>query len=87
MSSLGALAPGINPARLMFQGELKAYFPIHEASGIEKIKESQWKWFWPDEEHANRMRDYFGDKIAFYFLWMAFYLKWMVPLAALGRAT
>lgn len=86
----------------------------------------QWKWFWPDEEHANLLRDYFGDKakwretnfntnlallafmwlerqlrctvisdswvdcwsnvaqIAFYFLWMAFYLKWLMPLAALG---
>ncbi|CAJ1382993.1 unnamed protein product [Effrenium voratum] len=53
---------GINVPRLLHQGELKAYFPIHEASGIEKIKEFQWKWFWPDEEHANRLRDYFGDK-------------------------
>ena len=86
----------------------------------------QWKWFWPDEEQANLLRDYFGDKakwrftnfntnlsllafmklqrqlqctvisgswadcwsnvaqIAFYFLWMAFYLKWLMPLAALG---
>lgn len=75
---------GINPSRLLHQGELKAYFPIHDAQGIEKIKEFQWKWFWPDEEHANRLRDYFGDKIAFYFLWMAFYLKWLMPLAALG---
>eukprot|EP00437_Effrenium_voratum_P005085 CAMPEP_0181431576 /NCGR_PEP_ID=MMETSP1110-20121109/18319_1 /TAXON_ID=174948 /ORGANISM="Symbiodinium sp., Strain CCMP421" /LENGTH=741 /DNA_ID=CAMNT_0023554945 /DNA_START=262 /DNA_END=2487 /DNA_ORIENTATION=- len=75
---------GINVPRLLHQGELKAYFPIHEASGIEKIKEFQWKWFWPDEEHANRLRDYFGDKIAFYFLWMAFYVKWLLPMAGLG---
>lgn len=75
---------GINPSRLLHQGELKAYFPIHDEAGIAKIKEFQWKWFWPDEEQANLLRDYFGDKIAFYFLWMAFYLKWLLPLAALG---
>lgn len=26
-------------------------------------------------------------QIAFYFLWMAFYLKWLLPLAALGQAS
>ncbi|CAE7643596.1 ano10 [Symbiodinium sp. CCMP2456] len=75
---------GINVAKLLHQKEVKAFFPLHEQSVMDKIKSLQFKWFWPDEEHANRLRDYFGDKITFYFLWMAFYVKWLSPLACLG---
>lgn len=35
---------------------------------------------------ANKLRDYFGERVAFYFLFMCFYLKWLIPLAVIGVA-
>jgi hypothetical protein len=79
---------GINVGNLLHEGQLKDYFPLHEAHLMTHIKgttfQDRLRWFWMGEEHANLIRDYFGDKIAFYFLFMAFYWKWLVPLAAVG---
>jgi len=75
---------GINIGKLLHQDELKAYFPLHEAPMGQELLDAKIQWFLMGEDHANRMRDYFGDKIAFYFLFMSFYLKWLVPLAVIG---
>jgi len=37
-----------------------------------------------DESFANLVHDYFGDTVAFYFLFLSFYAKWLVPLALIG---
>eukprot|EP00929_Paragymnodinium_shiwhaense_P120552 TRINITY_DN92501_c0_g1_i1.p1 TRINITY_DN92501_c0_g1~~TRINITY_DN92501_c0_g1_i1.p1 ORF type:complete len:804 (+),score=252.16 TRINITY_DN92501_c0_g1_i1:137-2413(+) len=75
---------GINVGGLIHEQELKAYFPLHEASKLKKLKASRMDWVRMDQAHSDRVRDYFGDKIAFYFLWMSFYVKWLLPVAALG---
>eukprot|EP00931_Biecheleriopsis_adriatica_P037875 TRINITY_DN2171_c1_g1_i5.p1 TRINITY_DN2171_c1_g1~~TRINITY_DN2171_c1_g1_i5.p1 ORF type:complete len:775 (+),score=224.35 TRINITY_DN2171_c1_g1_i5:121-2445(+) len=75
---------GINIGKLLHQDELKAYFPLHEAAALQEIRDDQMQWFLMGEEHANRLRDYFGDKIGFYFIWMSFYVKWLIPLAVVG---
>jgi len=75
---------GINIGKLLHQEELKAYFPLHEQRALDEIAQDKVQWFLMSEDHANRLRDYFGDKIAFYFLWLSFYMKWLLPLAAIG---
>jgi len=75
---------GINFTQLLHQRDLTAYFPLHEASALAELKSNWFHWLLMPEEHANRLRDYFGDKIAFYFLFMAFYLKWLIPIAIVG---
>jgi len=76
---------GINIGNLLYQKELKGYFPLHENKSMAEI--ASWKeWIMMPEEHANRVHDYFGDKIAFYFLFLSFYWKWLLPIAAVGLA-
>lgn len=77
---------GINIGNLLHQGDLKAYFPLHESHVLSEMKMHKLQWFLMPEDFANKFRDYFGDRIAFYFLWMAFYWKWLVPLALVGVA-
>mmetsp|Transcript_41713 Transcript_41713/g.108023 ORF Transcript_41713/g.108023 Transcript_41713/m.108023 type:complete len:756 (+) Transcript_41713:99-2366(+) len=74
---------GINIGNLLYQNELKAYFPLHESRAVEDLND--WKaWILMPEDHANKIHDYFGDKIAFYFLFLSFYWKWMMPIAIVG---
>lgn len=77
---------GIPIGTLLHQKELRAYFPLHEGNAIADLKVSKLQWFLMPEEFANKVRDYYGDRIAFYFLFMAFYWKWLVPLALVGMA-
>ncbi|CAE8612814.1 unnamed protein product [Polarella glacialis] len=38
----------------------------------------------PNSDHDDKVRDYFGEDIAFFFKWYAFYIRMLVPLAVLG---
>mmetsp|Transcript_11970 Transcript_11970/g.26403 ORF Transcript_11970/g.26403 Transcript_11970/m.26403 type:complete len:759 (+) Transcript_11970:254-2530(+) len=75
---------GVNIGKLIYDGEVTAYFPLHEASTTQFLKENRHQWFWMEEDFANQMHDYFGDRIAFHFLFMAYYWKWLLPIAVLG---
>lgn len=80
---------GINIGELMHQEELlMAYFPLHEAAVLADFNSNSNKiyWFFPGEEMAHKLRDYFGDRVAFYFLFLGFYLKWLIPLSIVGMA-
>jgi hypothetical protein len=77
---------GINIGKLLHEKELVSYFPLHEANVIAELKMNKLQWFLMPEDFANKIRDYFGDRIAFYFLFMAFYWKWLVPIAIVGLA-
>merc|ERR1719183_3200161 len=74
---------GIQVAYLLHQEELVSYFPLHDTSCL-KLMRSSFDWLWMGEEHTNKVRDYFGDRIAFYFLFISQYCMWLVPIAAIG---
>jgi len=77
---------GINVGKLLHTGEIKAYFPLHEDLAKQELQDSQMQWFLMGEDFATKFRDYFGDKVCYYFLWMSFYMKWLAPLAVIGVA-
>jgi hypothetical protein len=39
-----------------------------------------------NNDHAHKVRDYFGDKVAFYYLWMSFYWKWLAVPGLIGAS-
>lgn len=75
---------------MLHNEELKAYFPLHEQKQLNELRMSwtnpkkAFAWIWMDREQADKVRNYFGDRIAYYFLWSSFYWKWMAPIAAIG---
>jgi len=86
---------GISVGTMMHNAELKAYFPLHDPDALRWIEipsnifDSTFipklkNWIMMDENFANSIRDYFGDTVAFYFLFLSFYAKWLVPLALIG---
>jgi hypothetical protein len=75
---------GIQVDNLIHQEDLVAYFPLHDSAALKDVVGSHWDWFLMGEEHTNKVREYFGDKIGFYFLFASQYCLWLVPIAAIG---
>lgn len=75
---------GYNISALMKDETLEAYFPLHEQKLLSQLIDRRWDWYFMKEELANSIRDYFGAKVAFYFIFQAFYWKWLLPIAVVG---
>jgi hypothetical protein len=41
---------------------------------------------WFKIQPLDRIRDYFGDEVALYFVWLGFYTKMLVPASLVGLA-
>jgi hypothetical protein len=63
---------------------LNHYFPLHEEKKLKELTSNMWNWIWMPTDHAHKVRDYFGDKVAFYYLWMSFYWKWLAIPGCVG---
>lgn len=59
------------------------FFPQKDKEG-QAFGASYWDWLTMNESHAEKVRDYFGEKITFYFLFLSNYIMWIIPLAIIG---
>lgn len=84
VSSKDIECAGLNLGNLYHNGEIKEYFPLHEGQKLQDLANRRLSWVWMHAEHANRVRNYFGDKVALYFLFMAFYWKWLLLPSIFG---
>jgi hypothetical protein len=75
---------GVPVGQLLRSDDLRAYFPLHDMPVLQELQDRVWDWFLMTEEHANMIRDYFGDRVAFYFLFQGYYWKWLVPISIMG---
>lgn len=62
---------------------IKHYFPLHEVTTLDAFKE-RWKTYFAWGSGIDEVRGYFGEAVAYYWLWMSFNLKALVPLACVG---
>eukprot|EP00953_Heterococcus_sp_UTEX-ZZ885_P039835 20395-Heterococcus_DN1.PRE.1 len=71
--------------KMFIKQQIKAFYPKHEPAVKQDLKS---RWVVAVQSPANAplddIRDYFGEKIALYFQFMAHLSKWMLPLAVLG---
>jgi len=66
---------------------LISYFPLHEDHQLAELKRaSNLSWFMMNGEFTTTVREYYGDKIAYYFLWQSFYWKWLILIGFVGFA-
>jgi len=64
---------------------LQHYFPLHEDRKLHELSWKEWKqWILMRNDHTHKVRDYFGDKVAFYYLWMSFYWQWLAVPGIIG---
>ncbi|GAB6018699.1 Anoctamin-7 [Chamberlinius hualienensis] len=86
--------------RLLKEGAFKAAFPLHEGpyKSQNSLRGRRKKWnrrqilyeFWARVGEWNKyqpldhIREYFGEKIAYYFVWLGYYTGWLFPASIVG---
>eukprot|EP00931_Biecheleriopsis_adriatica_P044194 TRINITY_DN25256_c0_g1_i1.p1 TRINITY_DN25256_c0_g1~~TRINITY_DN25256_c0_g1_i1.p1 ORF type:complete len:841 (-),score=119.15 TRINITY_DN25256_c0_g1_i1:51-2315(-) len=82
------LSEWVNLDEMVRQNLLIRYFPAANHKKVQKLH-SEWAnlkhiWRLPKTGDADEIRHYFGENIAFFFHWYAFYCRMLVPLGCLG---
>jgi len=74
--------------KLLKQKCILAYFPLHD---VVQLSELQKLWLvlfeFPWKLKVNEIKDYFGEKIGLYFVWLGYYTTALIPAAFLGFLT
>jgi hypothetical protein len=74
---------GVDMGQLMHDGDVLHYFALHENQLLRDMDQDWFKTFaWGT--HIDKVRDYFGERIAMYFLFMSFLNKWLIAPAVFG---
>jgi len=74
---------GVDINTLRHDGDLTDYFFLHENR---KLLDMNKDWFrcFASGAHIDKVRDYFGERVAFYFLFMSFFNMMLIPAAIAG---
>ena len=73
--------------RLLEEECILAYFPLHDIIELGRLEK---KWLllcqYPGNQDVDAVKDYFGEKIGMYFLWVGHYTSWLAVAALFGFA-
>lgn len=73
----------VDVGQLLYDKDVVAFFPLHENRKLVALDNDWWKCFvWGTS--INKVRDYFGERIAMYFLFMSHFIKWLIPVSIVG---
>jgi hypothetical protein len=74
---------GIDMGQLMHDNDVLHYFPMHENQLLRDM-DKDWFLTFASGSHIDKVRDYFGERIAMYFLFMAYLNSALIWPAVLG---
>ena len=79
---------GLNLNRLCVEKAVLAVYPLHDDDELLMLQ-SKWitAFAWPWNQPIERIKDYFGEKIALYFCWLGHYTTWLIGASVLGSIT
>ncbi|CAM9434451.1 unnamed protein product [Discosporangium mesarthrocarpum] len=71
--------------RLVKSKCIMAFFPLHDKVELRALQLRWLKFFqWPWDQPVDDVKDYFGEKIGLYFLWLGHYTTWLIPASIIG---
>jgi hypothetical protein len=76
---------GLDIYQLLKDQCLLAYGPLHDMVELRDL-ESFWLTLiaWPWDQPFDEIKNYFGEKIGLYFLWLGTYTTWLIPASIVG---
>jgi hypothetical protein len=76
---------GLDIYKVLQQGGILGCFPIHDKLEVLRLQE-KWLvfWQWPWDQPVDDIKNYFGEKVGLYFLWLAHYTAWMLFAGVVG---
>jgi len=78
----------LNLTALCKQGLVVAHFSPHNYIEVQAMCETWanvWQWYRiPTHDNDDRIRNYFGEEVAWMFVWNVHYVRWLCPPAMLG---
>jgi len=76
---------GVDVGQMMHDGDLVGFYPLHENRKLVDMDRDWFKCFvWGTSIH--KVRDYFGEQVAMYFLFMSHFVKWLILPSIVGTA-
>jgi len=76
---------GVDVGQMLHDGDLTAFFPLHENKKLVDLDKDWFRCFvWGTSVH--KVRDYFGEQVAMYFLFMSHFIKWLIMPSICGTA-
>lgn len=76
---------GLDVHKLVASGAARACFPLHDSLMLAELSE---KWLLlkagPMKQPFDEIRDYFGEKVTLYFVFLGFFTRLLIPIAAVG---
>jgi anoctamin-10/anoctamin-7 len=76
---------GVDVGQMIHDGDLAAFYPLHENRQLAYMDKNWFPCFvWGNQIH--KVRDYFGERIALYFLFMSHFIKWLIFPSICGTA-
>eukprot|EP00441_Pelagodinium_beii_P044538 CAMPEP_0197619362 /NCGR_PEP_ID=MMETSP1338-20131121/386_1 /TAXON_ID=43686 ORGANISM="Pelagodinium beii, Strain RCC1491" /NCGR_SAMPLE_ID=MMETSP1338 /ASSEMBLY_ACC=CAM_ASM_000754 /LENGTH=761 /DNA_ID=CAMNT_0043188315 /DNA_START=74 /DNA_END=2356 /DNA_ORIENTATION=- len=76
---------GVDVGQLLHSSDILHYFPLHDQSALDEMDKSWFQTF-VNAKNIDKVRDYFGERIALYFLFMSHLCKWLVLPSLAGVA-
>ncbi|CAM9468938.1 unnamed protein product [Pylaiella littoralis] len=71
--------------RLVKSKCLLAFFPLHDKVELRALQRKWLQYFRPPwKEPTDDVKNYFGEKIGLYFLWLGHYTTWLIPASIVG---
>jgi hypothetical protein len=76
---------GLDPAQMLKDECLLGYAPLHDSVDL-RFLESRWLTLIsaPWKQPTDMIKDYFGEKIGLYFVWLGHYTTWLIPASIVG---
>lgn len=76
---------GVDVGQLLHDADLNHYFPLHENRRLVDLDKDWFRSFvWG--QSITKVRDYYGERIAMYFLFMSHFVKWLILPSIIGVA-
>ncbi|XP_057212812.1 anoctamin-9 isoform X2 [Triplophysa rosa] len=72
---------------LLAQGVFESIFCLHEENKQKELKKKWASWsavFTLFKQPISHVKDYFGEKVALYYLWLGWYTRMLIPAAFIG---